>query len=112
MNNTNIYKKQRMSDIFVRKLLALFLFVFVLFLVVIFALPQKAAAAGDINARTYTITSVEIEEGDSLWSIASEYYTDEFSSLQRYISEIKRMNNLSSDKLYAGNFLLIPHYAE
>ena len=54
--------------------------------------------------------SITIEEGDSLWSLASTYYTKEYTSLSDYINEIKRMNGLSSDVLYAGNYLLVPHF--
>ena len=49
-------------------------------------------------------------ENDSLISIATEYYTEEFSSIRAYISEIKRMNGLTSDTLYADNYILIPYY--
>lgn len=100
--------KTEVPYIFIGKVAAIFLFMIALFLVVLFVLPERTAAAGNAAGRTYTITSVQIEEGDSLWSLASEYYTEEFSSVSAYISEIKRMNGLSSDKLYAGSYLVIP----
>ncbi|MBP3593418.1 MAG: LysM peptidoglycan-binding domain-containing protein [Lachnospiraceae bacterium] len=81
-----------------------------IFLMVLFILPEKTASAGNTTGCTYTITSVKIEEGDSLWSIAKEHYTDEFSSLTNYIAEIKRMNGLSSDMLYADSYILVPQY--
>lgn len=95
---------------FFTKAAALIIFMIVLFLVVLFVLPERTAAAGNSDLHTYTIESVKIEYGDSLWSIASEYYTEEFCSLSNFITEIKRMNGLSSDTLYAGNYLLIPQY--
>lgn len=88
----------------------LLLFMVALFLIVLFVLPERSAAAGNTAGGTYVITSVQIEEGDSLWSLASRYYTEEFSSVSNYIAEIKRMNNLSSDVLYEGNYLLIPQF--
>lgn len=94
---------------FIGRVAALVLFMVALFLVVLFVLPERKAAAGD-SVSTYGITSVQIEEGDSLWSLASEYYSEEFISIANYIEEIKRMNNLSSDTLYAGNYILIPYY--
>jgi len=92
------------------KLAAILIFMVALFLVVLFVLPERTAAADNSNGVTYTITSVQIEKGDSLWSLASEYYTEEFSCIEEYITEIKRMNGLSSDVLYAGNYILIPHF--
>lgn len=103
-------QKEQIPYIFLCKLTAILLFMVALFLVVLFVLPERTAAAGNPTYGTYTITSIQIEEGDSLWSIASEYYTDEFSSIPDYITEIKRMNGLSSDKLYAGNYLVIPQF--
>ena len=95
---------------FLGRVAALVLFMVALFFVVLFVLPERTAAAGD-SSSTYHISSVQIEEGDSLWSLASEYYSEEFVSIPDYIEEIKRMNGLSSDKLYAGNYLLIPCYS-
>lgn len=55
-------------------------------------------------------TSVYIEEGDSLWSIANDYYTDDYTDIQSLIDEIKKSNNLSSDNITAGCYLVIPYY--
>lgn len=92
------------------KLAALILFMVALFLIVLFVLPERTASAGNFGGGTYTITSVQIKEGDTLWQLAEQYYTEEFSSVTNYISEIKRMNGLSSDTLYTDSYLLIPQY--
>lgn len=60
----------------------------------------------DKRYKNYTVTS-----GDTLWDIAEanmdyEYYDD----VNDYIAEIKRMNNLYSDKIYTGQNLLITYY--
>ena len=60
----------------------------------------------DKRYKNYTVTS-----GDTLWDIAEanmdyEYYDD----VNDYIAEIKRMNNLYSDKIYTGQNLLITDY--
>ena len=81
-----------------------------LFLMVLILLPAKSASAGNRDNSTYTITSVQIQTGDTLWSIAKEYYSEEFSSLTCLLIEIKRMNGLSSDTIYAGNYILVPQY--
>ncbi|MBO5352030.1 MAG: LysM peptidoglycan-binding domain-containing protein [Lachnospiraceae bacterium] len=103
-------QKTEIPYIFLGKLAFLILFMAVLFLFVLYVMPERSAAAGNDSVRTYQIISVEIEEGDSLWSIATEYYSDEFLSVRSFITEIKRMNSLSSDTLYAGSYLLIPQY--
>lgn len=85
-------------------------FTVLLFLAVLFLLPGTPAAAKDNTPSTYQILSVSIEEGDSLWSIATEYYSEEFSSISSYIAEIKRMNGLKNDTIYAGGYILVPQY--
>lgn len=100
------------SNTFICKLASVVVIMVALFLIVLLLLPERAAYAENTSAKTYFITSVQIEAGDSLWSLASEYYTEEFISVNAYITEIKRMNGLSSDTLYAGNYLLIPYFTE
>lgn len=96
--------------IFLGKVTCILVIMAALFLIVLFFLPQRTASADNKAAGTYTITSVQIEEGDSLWSIAKDHYSEEFSSLNSFISEIKRMNGLTSDTLYAGSYILVPQY--
>ena len=55
-------------------------------------------------------TSIQIQPGDSLWSIASVYADGHYSSMQEYIDEVKFINELSSDTIHAYEYLLIPHY--
>ena len=53
---------------------------------------------------------VEIQEGDSLWSIAKENMNPGFHDVDEYIEEVMICNQLSSDKLYAGSYLMVPYY--
>ena len=53
---------------------------------------------------------VEIKEGDSLWSIAKENMNPGFHDVNEYIEEVMICNQLSSDKLYAGSYLMVPYY--
>lgn len=103
-------RKIRMPYIFIGKLTAIIVVMVALFLLVLLVLPERTAAAGNATTSTYNITSIQIESGDTLWTLAEEYYTEEFSSVPEYVAEIKRMNGLSTDTLYAGSYLLIPHY--
>ena len=53
-----------------------------------------------------TYESIRIAGGDSLWSIAQQYHgleeTDDF------VEELRVLNNLSSDQIQAGSYLLVP----
>ena len=65
-----------------------------------------------VNASTKEATSyesIQIHDGDTLWSLAKEYNTSELS-INDYVKEIKELNNLSSDYINDGNYLIIPVY--
>ncbi|MDE6566948.1 MAG: LysM peptidoglycan-binding domain-containing protein [Lachnospiraceae bacterium] len=70
---------------------------------------SHAQAAMDESRIRYL--SVPIVAKDTLSDIALEYYSDEFGSMDQYISRIKEYNSLTSDAIYAGNYLIIPVYA-
>ena len=57
---------------------------------------------------------VEIKDGDSLWSIAKENMDNTndsgFINIYQYIHEIKRCNNMKSNQVNAGCFLMVPYY--
>ena len=56
-------------------------------------------------------TSIQIEKGDTLWSIADTYITSEYDSIQDYIDEVKELNHLGPDDIHAGQYLTIPYYS-
>ena len=57
---------------------------------------------------------VEIKNGDSLWSIAKENMDNTnnsgFINFYQYIHEIKRCNNMKSNQVNAGCYLMVPYY--
>lgn len=58
---------------------------------------------------------VEIKAGDSLWSIAKKNMSDElnhsgFTDIYQYIHEIKKCNNMKSNQINAGCYLMVPYY--
>lgn len=100
-----------------RKSLSIPKLAFLAFIIVliIFAVMQNhffasshAQAAMDESRICYL--SVPIVAEDTLSDIALEYYSDEFGSMDQYISRIKEYNSLTSDAIYAGNHLIIPVY--
>lgn len=58
---------------------------------------------------------VEIKDGDSLWSIAKENMDNTndsgFINIYQYIHEIKRCNNMKSNQVNAGCYLMVPYYS-
>lgn len=53
--------------------------------------------------------SIEIQPGDTLWDIAEETMTSEYSSTAEYVQVLKEMNNLKSDDIQSGQHLIIAY---
>lgn len=56
------------------------------------------------------VTSVYVRKGDSLWTIAEQYYQKENHSMVSYIEEIKKCNHLIGNQLKEGQNLVVPYY--
>ena len=74
----------------------------------IFSSAQTNAEESGVQYKYYK--SIQIEKGDSLWSIAKEYRTDAYESTQEYIEELMELNNLTSDEIHHGQYLIVAYY--
>ena len=54
--------------------------------------------------------SIQIHSGDTLWNIAEEYITEDYESVNAYITEVKKINKLSSDQIQDSQYLTFPYY--
>lgn len=71
------------------------------------------ALASDGGEQEHTVkyyTSIEVQEGDTLWDIAGIYSVKGYQSRTEYIDEIRTLNHLSGDNITAGVYLTIPYY--
>lgn len=73
------------------------------------ALAQGKSEPSAVYHKYYT--SVEIEEGDNLWSIADRYRANSGKSAEEYVKELKRINQLGEDIIYPGHYLAVPYYS-
>lgn len=102
------FRKLFLFRYFTNRALILFLAVLLTLLSLFFV--TKALAAQDGSFPVKTVTSVCIQPGDSLWSIAEEFYTPECGNFQDYIMEIKRSNSLKGDTIHVGAYIIVPYY--
>lgn len=64
----------------------------------------------DVSYKYYT--SIMIESGDTLWTLAEEYSDDiHYKSTADYIKEVKQINHLSDDNIKTGEYLIVPYYS-
>lgn len=93
----------------------LFKISFIAFVVLFFCVAGilNITAEGSERAVEKQYRSVQVEEGDTLWSIALEYNDEELSksSTKDYIEDVVSINNLvRDDKITAGNYIIVPVY--
>lgn len=59
--------------------------------------------------------SIQVQSGESLWSIARDNMTDEYDSIDEYIDEIAVINHISTidmDSIQEGTYLTVAYYSE
>ena len=66
--------------------------------------------AKDDPVRCKYYKSIQIHSGDTLWNIAEEYMTEDYESVSEYITEVKKINKLSSDQIQDSQYLTVPYY--
>lgn len=86
----------------------------ILFILLVFSISfiSKTVTAERTSNRLKLITSVEVKKGDTLWSIASAYLSDEYDSIHEYVDEIMISNGMASEQIHAGNFIIVPYYSD
>ena len=82
-----------------------------IFVLTIFSVKSNASEDPDsIEYKHYL--SVEIMPGDSISSIADEYMSSGYSSVDSLVNEILYVNNLNeTTALISGNYLIVPVYS-
>lgn len=56
-------------------------------------------------------TQIEIQDGDSLWTIAGKYMANgPYESRKDYMNEVVELNQLSTVTIIKGQHLVVPYY--
>jgi hypothetical protein len=86
-------------------------FVLILFLSVIGShMTAKATAREHTDAVKY-FANIEVQPGDTLWSIAKEHMTEEYSSIPAYVKDIASVNDmLPCTMIKSGEYIILPYY--
>lgn len=69
-----------------------------------------SACSVGMENREKVFSAILIEKNDTLWEIATEYYSYEYEDLNDYIEEIKRTNGMKDDSITEGQYLIIPYF--
>ena len=73
----------------------------------IFMFSMKSNASDPVEV---SYISVEVNSGDTLWSICRDNYSSCNDDFDGYVREVRKLNGLTSDTIHAGSKLVIPCY--
>jgi hypothetical protein len=90
-------------------LLLITLFVITLGSIIFGSIFSSAKNPNEDIPRYKYYKSIEIESGDSLWSI-SKQYCDSTDDIREYMNELKELNALTSDYIQEGQHLIVAYY--
>lgn len=94
-----------------RKKLTIACFVVLLFVSIIMGHTMFTSMAKEEgNRRTAYYKSVQIQDGDSLWGIASQYREGSSMSMDEYVNQLKQMNGLKKDTIHSGQYLTVVYF--
>lgn len=106
------YKERRVRQLRRRFILFAMTVVLVVLLAVSYrAILSHATAEGEVQYKYFT--SIQIQYGDTLWSIAEEYIADcdAYASAADYVDEVMSINHLRDEKILSGQYLIVPYYS-
>jgi hypothetical protein len=90
-----------------KHIIALFLISFLGSRILVFSLGSDPGRALEEAAIERYYTSIEIQQGDSLWSIADKYCNNSGMTVTEYVKELKNMNGLKEDIIHSGHYLTV-----
>lgn len=95
--------------VFNNNIMLISLFIFIVLISVL--IYSQVANARETVTYEKTFITIEIEEGQTLLSIAGTY-AKPGQNPDEYIAEVKSMNNLKNSVIHTGCYLIVPTYIE
>ncbi len=75
---------------------------------------RSFAGERDFDKPSYKYyTSYTVSEGENLSSLAEEFMTDEYRTVDEYIAEVASINHIASvSDIYAGQKIILPYFSK
>ena len=87
----------------------LFLAILAIVLVSTSCLKANQVKASTVHKEKIYYKTIQVNEGDTLWTLADQYMGSTSFDRQHYINEVKEMNHLTDDAIQSGAYLMIPY---
>lgn len=90
---------------------AIVLFTFFLVGGIVSSIFTRDVQASSVDDGMKYYASIQIQNGDSLWSIADEYADEHYTGRFEYVSEVAEINGIHmNDRLISGEYIVVPYY--
>lgn len=86
-----------------------FLTILAIVLVSTSCLKANQVKASTLHKENIYYKTIQVHEGDTLWTLADQYMGNTSFNRQHYIDEVKEMNHLTDDTIQSGAYLMIPY---
>lgn len=94
-----------------KSLIAVSIILFISLIIILGSTMHAFANSKDNTPVNKYYTSIKVESGDTLWSIANKYTEGTNIKTTDYIEEITELNNLG-DSIHAGDYLVVAYYSK
>lgn len=96
----------------VRKLMVILLMILA-FCSGFFGHTLLSAYAKEKNVRPLNryYTSIQLRQGDNLWTLADRYTKGTGYSIKEYVDELKQINGLKGEEIHSGEYLTVVYFA-
>lgn len=111
--NRNIKSNSRRRRILQLRIRAIAFMVCIVAVFILAFMSKSTVSDADNHSQKEVklFTSIEVNYGDTLSSIALEYIDEHYENTNDYINEVVRINSLdNSDELIAGQYIIVPYY--
>lgn len=101
---------KRCKQLIFKKLMfpSIIFFVIILFICILGLFNANASEDKTKKQVNKHYSSITIQPKDNLWGIAEKYV--QYESVPSYVDNIKKLNNMDEDTIYAGKSIIVYYY--
>ena len=107
-----LLKKKKVSLFRYKKQLILISVALIVFLLTLIFAISSVKASDKSTSRVKSFISVRVFCGDTVWSIAEENLSPEYSSVSELVNEIEKTNHLVNGRINSGNYIIVPVFVD
>lgn len=81
-------------------------------ILIILGSNMRTFASNDGRPTNKYYTSVQVQKGETLWTIADEYIGSYAIDKSEYVKEICQLNHINGEEIHAGDYIVVCYYSK